>query len=141
MPWSYQITWLPNKSSRSDSFTKEFYKHFYQKNCLPNDFRLTILGNKKMLEKSKNWEEAEVNYQSPLQKQIFGKSNKKLHRSRFQCFFILFNFAWFLYFVSNILSRVVDDYYSWEKLTTMAISSKTGIMPLICRKRDKNNKI
>ena len=32
--------------------TVEFYKSVYQKTYLPNDFRLRILGNKKLLEKS-----------------------------------------------------------------------------------------
>ena len=32
--------------------TAEFYKNVYQKTYLPNDFRLRILGNNKVLEKS-----------------------------------------------------------------------------------------
>ena len=31
--------------------TAEFYKNVYQQTYLPNDFRLRILGNKKVLEK------------------------------------------------------------------------------------------
>ena len=32
--------------------TADFYKSIYQKTYLPNNFRLMILGNKKVLEKS-----------------------------------------------------------------------------------------
>ena len=32
--------------------TADFYKSIYQKKYLPNNFRLMILGNKKVLEKS-----------------------------------------------------------------------------------------
>ena len=55
MPWHCHISWLPkrnNKSSDNDSRTAEFYKNVYQKTYLPNDFRLRILGNNKVLEKS-----------------------------------------------------------------------------------------
>ena len=41
---------INNKSSKHDSMTAEFCKNFYQKTYL-NDFRLGILGNKKVLEK------------------------------------------------------------------------------------------
>ena len=41
-----------NKSSKRDSMTPEFYKNVYQK-TYPNDFRLGILENKKVLENSK----------------------------------------------------------------------------------------
>ena len=40
------------KSSGNDSMTADFYKSIYQKKYLPNNFRLMILGNKKVLEKS-----------------------------------------------------------------------------------------
>lgn len=36
------------------------------------------------------------------------------------------------FFTSFVLSRVLDVYFSWEKLCTMGVSSKA-----ICRKRDK----
>ena len=39
-----------NKSSKHGSMTAEFYKYIYQKSYL-NDFKLSILGNKKVLEK------------------------------------------------------------------------------------------
>ena len=41
---------INNKSSKHDSMTAEFCKNFYQKTNL-NDFRLGILGNKKVLKK------------------------------------------------------------------------------------------
>ena len=40
-----------NKSSKYDSMTAEFCKNIYQKTYL-NNFRLEILGNKKVLKKS-----------------------------------------------------------------------------------------
>ena len=40
-----------NKCSKHDSITAEIRKNFYQKTYL-KDFRLGILGNKKVLEKS-----------------------------------------------------------------------------------------
>ena len=40
-----------NKSSDNDSKTDESFKNIYQQTYLPNDFRLRILGNKKVLEK------------------------------------------------------------------------------------------
>ena len=39
-----------SKSSKHDSMAAEFCKNFYQKTHL-NDFKLGILGNKKLLEK------------------------------------------------------------------------------------------
>ena len=39
------------KSLDNDSMTAEIYKNFYQQTYLPNNFRLRILGNKKVLEK------------------------------------------------------------------------------------------
>ena len=41
-----------NKSSDNDSMTAEYYKNVYQKASFTNYFKLTILGNKKVLEKS-----------------------------------------------------------------------------------------
>ena len=40
------------KSSDNDSMTAEFYETVYQKTYLPNNFRLKILGNKKVFQKS-----------------------------------------------------------------------------------------
>ena len=40
------------KSSDNDSMTAEFNKNVYQKTYVSNNFRLRILGNNKVLEKS-----------------------------------------------------------------------------------------
>ena len=85
-------------------------------------------------------------YKHLYQKNYFSKfcgshSNQKIHRSRLQSFLILSNLASFLYFVPNILSRIVDVHYSREELFTIRVCSKTNIISLICKKRDKNNYI
>ena len=66
---------------------------------LPNDIRLRILGNKKILGKSQA--------QSPLQKLKPGNSRQKTRKSIYQTFLVLTSFTEFLYFVLNILSRIV----------------------------------
>ena len=43
------------KSSENDSMIAEFYKNIYQKTYLPNDCRLRITENKKVLEKFQIW--------------------------------------------------------------------------------------
>ena len=43
------------KISENDSVIAEFYKNIYQKTYLPNDSRLRISVNKKVLEKSQIW--------------------------------------------------------------------------------------
>ena len=60
-----------NKSSKQESITPEFCKNIYLK-----DFRLEILGNKKVPE---NWVETDASDQSPFQKWFFGNSSQKLH--------------------------------------------------------------
>ena len=73
---------------------------------LPKDLRLRILGNKDIIGKSKIWVGIEPSAQSPFQKLSFGNSSQKTHKSRFQIFLVLFSLTGFLYFVSNILSRI-----------------------------------
>ena len=73
---------------------------------LPNDLRLRILGNKDIIGKSKIWVGIEPSAQSSFQKLNFGNSSQKTHKSRFQIFLVLFSLTGFLYFVSNILSRI-----------------------------------
>ena len=43
---------VPKQIKNLQIMTAEFYKNIYQKTYLPNDFRLRILGNNKVLEKS-----------------------------------------------------------------------------------------
>ena len=82
-----------NKSSGNDSMTAEFYKNVYQKTYLPKDFRLRITGNKKVLEKSQiGWRQMLVP-SLPSRNKVLVNNSQKLHRSRFQSFLILSNFA------------------------------------------------
>ena len=46
-------------------------------------------------------------------------------------FLVLSSYAWFLYLVPNILSRIVGVYCSMEELVTMASSFKTGIISVV----------
>ena len=72
---------------------------------LPNDLRLRILGNKEILGKSQIWVETfsppEIN---------FGSSSQKTRKSRQQNFLVLSSFTGFLYFVPNILPRIVAEF-------------------------------
>ena len=47
---------------------------------------------------------------SPFQAQIFDISYQKLRKGRYQSFLFLSSFALFFYFISNILSKIVDTY-------------------------------
>ena len=60
-----------------------------------------------MLEKCQIWVERQSSAQSSLRKLNFDKSSQKTHKIRYQIFVVLSNFAVFLYFVPNILSRIV----------------------------------
>ena len=69
---------------------------------------LRILGNKEILEKSQIWIQTQLSDQSPFQKLNFGNSSQKTRKSRYQIFLVLSSFTEFFYFVTNILSRIVD---------------------------------
>ena len=73
---------------------------------LPNDLRLRILGNEEIIGKSKIWVRIWPSAQSPFEKLNSGNSSQKTHKSRYQSFLVLFSLTGFLYFVSNILSRI-----------------------------------
>ena len=45
----------------------------------------------------------------------------------------LSNFAWFLYLLSNILSRIVDVYYSLGRFVFVGDSFKTVIISFVCK--------
>ena len=60
-----------------------------------------------MLGKSQIW--VEPISQSPFQKLIFGNSSQKSRKTRYQTCFVLSSFTGFLYFVPNILPRIVDS--------------------------------
>ena len=69
--------------------------------------RLGILENKEISRKSQIWVETQLSAQSPFQKLNFGNSSQKTHKSRYQTFLVLSSFIGLLYFVPNILSRIV----------------------------------
>ena len=73
---------------------------------LPNDLRLRILGNQEILEKCQMWVETQPSAQSPFQKLNIDNSCKK-HANLDATIEALSNFTVFLYFVPNILSRIV----------------------------------
>ena len=74
---------------------------------VPNDLRLRILGNKKMLGKSHIWVQTLPSAQSPFQKLNIGNSSQKTRKSRYQTFLTLCNFTGILRFVPSVLSRIV----------------------------------
>ena len=74
---------------------------------LQNDLRLRILGNKKILGKYQIWVEKQPSNQSLLKKLNFGSNSQKTCKSRYQTFLVLSSFTGFLYFVPNILPRIV----------------------------------
>ena len=71
---------------------------------LPNDLRLGILGNIR-----KTWNLGGETWVPSLSSRIlnFGNSSQNSRKSRNQ-FFFLSSFTWFLYFVPNILPRIVS---------------------------------
>ena len=76
-------------------------------NELLNDLRLRILEYKEISGKSQVWVETYSSTQSPFQKLNLGNSSRKTRKSRYQTFLDLSSFTGFLYFVPNILSRIV----------------------------------
>ena len=90
---------------------------------LPNDLRLRILGNKEILGKSQIW--VEPSAQSPFQKLNFGSSSQKTCKSRYQTFLVLPSFTGFVYFVPNILPRIVGT----PLLASYIISKGTKYSP------------
>ena len=82
---------------------------------LPSDLRLDFrkLGN---IIKIKIWGETYSGAQSPFKKFNCGVSSQKVCKSRYQSFLVLSNLNGFLYFVPNILPRIVDftDYLIYD---------------------------
>ena len=62
----------------------------------------------KVLEKSQIWMETEPRVQSSSRKLNFSKNGQKVRKSKYQSLVALFNFTTFLYFLPNILSKIVD---------------------------------
>ena len=75
---------------------------------LPNDLRPRILGNQEILEKCQMWVQTQPNAQSSFQKLNVDHSCQKTCKIRYYIFEVLPNFIVSLYFVPNILSRIVD---------------------------------
>ena len=75
---------------------------------LPNDSRFRILGNQEILEKCQMWVQTQANAQSPFQKLNVDTSCQKTRKIRYYTFEVLPNFIVSLYFVPNILPRIVD---------------------------------
>ena len=129
------------------NLTKSWFPHFGRQGAChditksadsqnqTNDFKLRILGNKKVLEKTQiGWSQMLV--ASQLSRNKFLVIIKNLHRSRFQNFLVLSNFAWFFSLVANILSRMVGAYYSCKYIVNMSGSVKTGIISVACNNGD-----
>ena len=93
---------------------------------LPNDLRLRILRNKETLRKSQIWMET-----SSFQKSNFGNGNQKTRKSRYKTFLVLFSFTGFLYFVPNILPRIVG--FTWF-CNLLEISRPNVLWKLHCTK-------
>ena len=75
---------------------------------LPNDLRLRILGNYEILEKCQIWVEMQPSAQSSFEKLNVDNTCQKTGKIRYYIFEILPNFTVSLYFVPNILSRILD---------------------------------
>ena len=69
--------------------------------------RLKILENYEILEKCQIWLETQSSDQSSFHKSNFDNSCQKTSKIRRQIFEILSSFTGFLYFVPNILTRIV----------------------------------
>ena len=72
----------------------------------PNDLRLRILRNKEVLGQSQIWVETSPWAVSLLEIKL-GNNSQKLRKSRYQTFLFLSSFPGFLYFVPNILPKIV----------------------------------
>ena len=80
---------------------------------LPKELRLRILGNKEILGTSQIWVETYPSAHSLFQKLNSVNSSQKTRKSRYQTFLGLSSFTRFLYFVPNILSRIVSENKYW----------------------------
>ena len=69
--------------------------------------RLRILGYQEILEKCQMWLEMQSSAQSSFQKLSVDNSCQKTRKIRYYGFQVMPNFTVFLYFVPNILSRIV----------------------------------
>ena len=72
--------------------SREVYELLHE---LPNNFRLRILGNQEIFEKSQISVETQPSVQSPFQKLNFGNSSQKTRSSRYQTLLYLSIFTTF----------------------------------------------
>ena len=72
------------------SITKVVHELLHE---LPNNFRLRIFGNYKILEKYQIWVEMEPSAQSSFQKLNFDNSCQNTHKARSQIFEVLFSYT------------------------------------------------
>ena len=102
--------WFNNSKAVIDTHYENIVLELPHK--LPNDLKFAILGNKEILEKSKNCLETESSTQPPFQKSNFDNSDQKLQKSIFQTFLFLSDFASFLFFC---FFRVHQEQYFFLK--------------------------
>ena len=88
--------------------TAEYYKNVYQKTYLLNDYRLRILGNKKVLEKSQiEWRQMLVP-SVPCRNKFLVTAVKNNTEADFKVPSCPAQFC----MISLLISRIVDVYYS-----------------------------
>ena len=76
---------------------------------LLNDLRLSMLGNKETFGKSEIWMETQDSALSVLHKLNFSTTNQKRCKSTYQTFLVLCSFSGFANFVSNFLTRILNQ--------------------------------
>ena len=99
--FQYRSNWPEVNPNLTSIITNLLYE-------LPSKLRLRILG-KQEIEKSQILVKTEPSAQSPSQNLNFGNSNQK-YLQIYQSFVVLSNFTEFLYFVLNILYKIVDSF-------------------------------
>ena len=96
---------------------------------LPYDLRPRILGNQEILEKCQMWVQTQPNAQSSFQKLNLVNSCQKTCKIRYYIFEVLPNFIVSLYFVPNILSRIVDAIL--KRLKTIQLIYVNGFITVL----------
>ena len=76
---------------------------------LQHSLGLRILENSETLEKSQLYVETKASVHFLFKKSDFGNSNQKSSKNGYQTFIFPCNIAGFMYFVPNILSRIVNN--------------------------------
>ena len=119
MPWHYQISWLLSKH-------KFFRKWLHNCRSYTKSFRLRILGNKKVFEKTQTgWRQMVVS--SQLSRNKFLVIVVKIYtEADFKVSWYCPIFIDFFNSLPNILSGMVGVYYSWENIVNMSVASKSG---------------